>query len=162
MSVQTFTDLYQRTIEERPILAVFLSGHLAIEYLLRKLITIYDPALGRISDELSHAKLLALNADVGTITGKQREVLTRINKIRNRFAHEILYEPTVDELRELFDLAAVAFTDLTDGISQGVEELATSTDVQSLENYVIQELFIQICYDLHEEYISRGGDIEEF
>lgn len=162
MSVQTFTDLYQRTVEERPILAVFLSGHLAIEYLLRKLITIYDPALGRISDELSHAKLLALNADVGTITGKQREVLTRINKIRNRFAHEILYEPTVDELRELFDLAAAAFTDLTDGISQGVEELATSADVQSLENYVIQELFIQICYDLHEEYISRGGDIEEF
>lgn len=162
MSVQTFTDLYQRTVEERPILAVLLSGHLAIEYLLRKLITIYDPALGRISDELSHAKLLALNADVGTITGKQREVLTRINKIRNRFAHEILYEPTVDELRELFDLAAAAFTDLTDGISQGVEELATCADVQSLENYVIQELFIQICYDLHEEYISRGGDIEEF
>lgn len=162
MSFQTFTDLYQRTVEERPILAAFLSGHLAIEYLLRKLITIYDPALGRISDELSHAKLLALNADVGTITGKQREVLTRINKIRNRFAHEILYEPTVDELRELFDLAAVAFTDLTDGISQGVEELVTCTDVQSLENYVIQELFIQICYDLHDEYISRGGDIEAF
>lgn len=162
MSIQTFTDLYHRTVEERPILAVFLSGHLAIEYLLRKLITIYDPALGRIADELSHAKLLALNADVGTITGKQRDVLMRINKIRNRFAHEILYEPTVDELRELFDLAAASFTDLTDGISQGVEELATCTDAGSLENYVIQELFIQICYDLHEEYISRGGDVEEF
>jgi hypothetical protein len=97
MSVQTFTDLYHRTVEGRPNLAVFLSGHLAIEYLLRKLITIYDPALGRVSDELSHAKLIALNADLGTITSKQREVLTRINKIRNKFAHEILYEPTVDE-----------------------------------------------------------------
>lgn len=162
MSVQTFTDLYHRTVEERPNLAVFLSGHLAIEYLLRKLIMIYDPALGRVSDELSHAKLIALNADLKTITSKQREVLTRINKIRNRFAHEILYEPTVDELRQLFDLAAAAFTDLTDGISQGIEELTICTNIRSLEDYVVQELFIQICYDLHEEYISRGGDIEKF
>jgi len=162
MSIQSFTDLYQRTVDDRKILGVFLSGHLAIEYLLKKLIAIYDPALIRLSEEMTHARLIALNADIGTINRKQCEVLVRINKIRNKFAHEITYEPTVDDLKELFRMAADAFSDQTDGISQGLEALDSCTGLHDLEGYAIPELFIQISYDLHEEYHSRGGDIEEF
>jgi len=162
MSIQTFTDLYQKTVGDRPILSAFLSGHLAIEYLLRKLIAIYDPALARLADDMNHARLIALNAELGTISEKQREVLVRINKTRNKFAHEIIYEPTVGELAEIFSLAADAFTDFTDGISQGIEELANCSDLYQLEDYVVPELFVQISYDLHEEYQSRGGDVEDF
>lgn len=162
MSIQTFTELYQRTVEDRPILSAFLSGHLVVEYLLRKLISIYDPALARLAADMNHARLISLNADLGTISEKQREVLVRINKTRNRFAHEIVYEPNAGELREIFSLAADAFTDLTDGIAQGIDELANCSDVAQLEDYVVPELFVQISYDLHDEYHSRGGDVEDF
>jgi len=60
-----------------------------------------------------------------------------------------------------FSLAADAFTDLTDGISQGIEELANCSDISQLEDYVVPEVFVQISYDLHEEYQSRGGDVED-
>ena len=162
MSINNFTDLYKITINDRQILGIFLSGHLAIEYLLKKLIAIYDPALTMLANEMTHAKLIALNSYIGTITPKQQEVLVRINKIRNKFAHEITYEPTVDDLKELFTMAAIAFSDLTDGISQGLEALDKCTGLHDLEDYAIPELFIQISYDLHGEYHQRGGDIEEF
>lgn len=162
MNVENFTDLYMRTVSDRRIIGILLSGHLAIEYLLRQLIKSYDPALIKLSKDLTFARLISLNLDIGTINLKQYEVLYRINKIRNKFAHEITYEVAVDELIELFKLASGAFTDMTDGISQGLDALEKCTNICELEDYALAELCVQIAYDLHEEYQARGGDIEEF
>ena len=99
---------------------------------------------------------------VGALDAKQRDVLTQLNRIRNRFAHQITYEPSVDEMKMIYQAALAAFSDLTDGISQGLEALDACSGVRDLEGYAIPELFIQICYDLHEKYHQFGGDIEDF
>lgn len=130
--------------------------------MLKKLVTIYDHKLSQIADDLNHARLIQLNFDIGTISDKQREALVAINKMRNKFAHEITYEPSVEDLKLIFKKASVAFEDMTDGISQGLEELQSAKSVTDLEDWVISELFIQICYDLHDEYHERGGDVDDF
>jgi hypothetical protein len=162
MAIDSFTELYERAVTDRSDLAPFLTGHLAIEFLLRKLVTIYDPKLGSLADDLGFSALSRLNKQIGTVTERQYEVLIFINKIRNKFAHEIAYELSVEELSELLHKAAGAFTDMTDGISQGIDALKETKKISELEEWTILELFIQIAYDLHAEYGERGGDIETF
>lgn len=162
MSIASFTELYEKAVGPGTCVGSFITGHLVIEFLLRKLIQIYDPALSRLADDLNHARLIQLNHNLGTIDDSQRETLILINKTRNKFAHQITYEPTIKEMKKLYTLAAKSFSDLTDGISQGLEALKEANSVNDLDEWVILELFVQISYDLHEEYHTRGGDMEEF
>ena len=157
-----FTDLYQRLVGERPFVSSLLTGHLAIEFLLRKLIGQYDAKLIAHADTLRHHALIGLNLQLGTIDEPQHQVLTDINRLRNKLAHQISYEPTIEELRLLWRQAGRAFSDLTDGISQGIEALDATGNVGAVDGWVFAELFVQICYDLHGEYVVRGGDDETF
>ena len=161
-AIANFTDLYQRMVHDRPFVGALLSGHLAVEFLLRQLVRQYDPRLGEHGNTLRHHALITLNRQIGTVRNTQYEVLVSINTLRNRLAHQISYEPTVDELLQLWRQAAQAFSDLTDGISQGIEALEGATNLNEIDDWVFAELFVQISYDLHEEYVSRGGDQEEF
>lgn len=161
-SINSFTDLYERAVGDETLISWVISGHLMIEFLLRKLIQITDTRLTRVSDEMNHHRLILLNHDLGTITEKQKATLLKINKLRNKFAHQISYLPTIAELKDLYRMASDAFTDMTDGISQGLGELQGATNAADLEDWVVKELFVQISYDLHDAYHSRGGDIEEF
>jgi hypothetical protein len=162
MDIANFTDLYQRAIDDRKIVGIFVSGHLAVEYLLRKILVIHDPSKQKLADELTHAKLIDLVFGIGAIDANQRDVLTQLNRMRNKFAHRITYEPTVGELKLIYKAALTAFSDLTDGIAQGLDALEACSGIHDLEDYAIPELFIQICYDLHEKYHELGGDIEDF
>ena len=162
MDIANFTDLYQRAIDDRKIVGIFLSGHLSVEYLLRKILVIHDSSKQKLADEVTHARLIELVFGIGAIDAKQRDVLTQINRMRNKFAHQITYEPSVDELKIIYKAALRAFSDLSDGIYQGLEALERCSGVHDLEDYAIPELFIQICYDLHEKYHELGGDIEDF
>ncbi|MBO6866576.1 MAG: hypothetical protein JJ877_05990 [Thalassococcus sp.] len=158
----SFTDLYQHTVGGNDLLSSFLPGHLAIEFLLRKLLVQYDAKLERLGDQLTHARLVQLCFDLDLIDSPQRDVLLTINAMRNKLAHNITYAPSLDELRALWSSAAKAFSDLTDGISQGIESLAEAETISDLDGWEFAELFVQITYDLHEEYVGRGGDMEEF
>ena len=160
--MDSFTDLYQKAVGPDTIVSYFLSGHLAVEFLLRKNIEIYDSNLTKISNDLTHAKLIALAFDIGAINEQQKSVLVSINKIRNKFVHRITYIPTISELINLYQSASKAFTDLSDGISQGLQGLSSVQEVSEIEEWWISELFVQICYDLHEVYHQNGGDIEDF
>ena len=84
------------------------------------------------------------------------------NYHKNKFAHQLHYLPTTQELARLYELAASAFCDLTDGIDQGLDSLRQLTDIKQFEQWDMSELFVQICYDLHEQYQEVGGDVEEF
>lgn len=160
--ISDFTSLYEHAVGAESMISWVISGHLVIEFLLRKLIQISDPRLARLSDEMNHHRLILLNHDLGTLSDLQKETLLKINSLRNRFAHQISYRPTIVELKELYQMASKAFSDLTDGIAQGRQELDSATDPSQLEDWVIKELFVQISYDLHQAYQERGGDIEEF
>ena len=157
-----FDELYQRTVGDRPFLGTFLAGHLVVEFLLRCLVQQYDPRLAQHADTLRHHALITLNHQIGTISDPQREVLIAINTLRNRLAHELTYEPTIEELRTLWTQATRAFSDLSDGIDQGAEVLGTLKPGEEIPAWIFSELFVQISYDLHEEYIRRGGDMESF
>ena len=162
MTVATFSDLYRHAVEAQGLNSYFLTGHLVVEFLLRRLVVITNPALENLADDLNHARLIKLNRDLGTITDQQMEVLVRINKVRNRMAHSLGYEPTIPELEDLFRLAGRAFSDLTDGISQGLSMLDGATQLSDLDGWEVPEFFIQIAYDLHIEFQNRGGDEENF
>ena len=161
-AIPTFSELYQRALDDRPWLGAFLSGHLAVEFMLRKLIGQYDAKLTTFSDELHHKQLIDLNGQIGTISPAQKGVLNAINAMRNKLAHQISFNPSIGEMIMLWGQAAAAFTDLTDGISQGLEAMVREDSFDSVDAWVVSELFVQICYDLHAEYIDRGGDEEAF
>jgi len=160
--VDSFTDLYQHVVGPGSIVAAVITGHLAVEFLLRKLVTQYDAKLESIASDLNHARLVGLSREIGVITEAQAAVLTRINQLRNKLTHQLSYIPSVQELKAIYSSAAGAFDDLTDGISQGSEALDSASSTQELEEWVLPDLFVQIAYDLHHEYIDRGGDHELF
>lgn len=160
--IPSFSDLYQHALGDRPWLGAFLSGHLAVEFMLRKLIGQYDVKLTAFADKLHHKQLIELNGQLGTITPVQKDVLIAINQMRNKLAHQITFDPSLGEIMALWTQASNAFTDLTDGISQGLTEIEIGGNLDSLDAWVFSELFVQICYDLHIEYTNRGGDEETF
>lgn len=161
-TVVDFSELYERTVGGNALLGLILPGHLAVEFLLRKLIFQYDHNLMRLAGEMNHRMLIDLNLDIGTITKAQSQVLVRINSMRNKLAHQITFQPTLVECKSLWSDAASAFTDMTDGIEQGIAELNAATSLEELEEWVFAELFVQICYDLHSAYVDAGGDSETF
>lgn len=162
MEIDSFTTLHQKAVDPRRLTSPFINGHLVVEFLLRKLIQIYDPALTRQAVDLNHAGLISLNYEHGTISNTQKDVLVKINRMRNKFAHQLSYQPSLTELTELFKDCSGAFSDLSDGIAQGLDAINKVKSVDELDEWVIPELFIQIAYDLHEAYHSRGGDMEDF
>jgi hypothetical protein len=164
MTQITFDYLYEKITDENEVVSAFIYGHLVTEFFLKKLIYVYDSKLGKLSDSLSFYKLINLNYELGTLTPNQKETLLLINNIRNKFAHELSYVPSLVELRRLLEAAAKSFSDLTDGIEQGLSELKSVKTIEETESikWVIQELFTQIAYDLFAEYEKRGGkDITE-
>ncbi|MEO1018815.1 MAG: hypothetical protein AAFY56_14150, partial [Pseudomonadota bacterium] len=122
-TITTFSELYEKIAGGNSLAALFLPGHLAIEFLMRKLLVQYDSNIERLIEALKHAQLIQLGFDVGILSHSQKDVLLEINTIRNKLAHRITYEPKVSDLRKLWDKAARAFSDLSDGISQGAENL---------------------------------------
>ena len=129
--------LYERAVAPQRLMSPFITGHLVVEFLLRKLVQIHDPTLTQQTEDLNHFRLIKLNHDIGTITTSQRDALLDINKMRNKFAHRITYEPSITDLNELFKKCKIAFSDLTDGIDQGLSELDRSASVDKLEDWVI-------------------------
>ena len=92
-AIPSFSELYEHAVGERPWLGAFLSGHLAVEFMLRKLISQYDPKLTTFADDLRHKQLIDLNGQIGTINTAQKDVLISINQMRNKLAHQITYDP---------------------------------------------------------------------
>lgn len=158
----SFSDLYHKAVEGNHFLTSFIPGHLMLEFLLIKLIQIYDPQLAKISERLSAYQLIDLANELRLIGDDQAIVLKKINRIRNQLSHYITYQPTLEEIRELFQLAADASEDFTDGIAQARQAIDAVTDPTELDHWVFGELFVQLSYDLHHEYQDRGGGEELF
>lgn len=160
--IPSFTDLYEHALNDRSWLGPFLSGHLMVEFMLRKLIAQYDTKLSKFAESLNHRSLIDLNHEIGSISEAQREVLLSINSMRNKLAHEITFNPSMDDMKDLWRRAASAFTDLTDGLAQGLEEMEIEEKIRHLDDWVFSEFFVQISYDLHHAFVEMGGDHEMF
>lgn len=160
--IKTFSELYEKTVSEDNILSNFITGHLVIEFLMVRIIELSQPKLTDFTEGLNHYKLIQLIFGLNHIDEKQKEVLELINKMRNKFAHHLTFEPSIEELKEVLTKASIAFSDMTDGLEQGLGEIKGKRTVRECEDWVIPEMFIQISYDLHDIYQNLGGDIEIF
>jgi methyl-accepting chemotaxis protein len=158
----SFSDLYHKAVEGNHFLTTFIPGHLMLEFLLIKLLQIYDPNLAKIAERLSAFELINLAKELDLISDEQETVFKKINAIRNKLSHYIAYQPTMEEVKELFQLAASASEDFTDGIDQAQQVLDEAHKPADLDDWVFGELFVQLSYDLHHEYQDRGGDEELF
>lgn len=159
-SVELFEELYHYVAASTEMVGQVLAGHLAIEFLLRNLISQYDPKLAAHVDELSHARLIALSRDVGVLSVERAQVLVQVNALRNRYAHAISYYPEVSEIAVIFSAAELAFTDYSNGIKEGLVELRSAKNFNLKNKFLLSELFLAIVYDLHQEFVARGGDEE--
>lgn len=160
--VNNFTELYEATVSGDSLIAGFIKGHLVVEFLIIKIIEISQPKLIDLAEGLNHFRLIQLAHGLGHLTEDQRDALISINQMRNKFAHHLTYEPPVEDVKQIFIKASKSFSDLTDGIMQGLEELEGKKTINECEDWMIPELFVQISYDLHSIYNELGGDIEDF
>lgn len=158
--VEYFEDLYHHVAGPDATISPLLSGHLAIEFLLRRLAIRYDQNLAGIVDQLSHAQLISLNRDLKTISEQQAEFLTRINRIRNKFAHELQYSMDLQDVSSLFRSAIGVFSDYADQFENCITEINATGSLIQLDAGLLSELFLAIVYDLHQAIVKLGGDDE--
>lgn len=109
---------------------------------------------------MPHARLIGLSRQVGILSTERTETLVLVNSLRNRFAHQIRYRLELDEISKLFASGARGFTDYSDEIKEGLEEIAKVRNAFELGEYFLSRLFLAIVYDLHREFVNRGGDEE--
>ena len=162
MKVKSTFELFDYTFFPHPFVSQIISGHLTIEFLLNKLLVISDPTTNWKKKKLRHAQLIELNHQKKHLTDAQAKILFKINQMRNKFAHDIAYTPSISELKTLFEDSSEAFSDITDGIYDGLNELREAKKISDLSEFFFPELFVQISYDLHEIYQEYGGSLDTF
>lgn len=160
--INNFTELYEATVSGDSLISGFIQGHLVVEFLLVKIVELGQPKLLELAEALNHPRLIQLAYGLGHINEGQRDTLIIINQMRNKFAHHLTFEPTIEDVRQILVMASESFSDMTDGIEQGLDEIKGKTNIKNCEEWVIPELFVQISYDLHSIYNELGGDMENF
>lgn len=105
--IDGFTDLFEKAIalKNKSFLSYFIPGHLMVEFLLVKIIEIKMPTLKEFVESLNHQKLIELAHGLTAITDEMKISLTAINRMRNKIAHDLTYEPSIIEYRDLILLA---------------------------------------------------------
>jgi hypothetical protein len=160
---ELFRQIYGIAAGQNAILGTVLAGHLVIEFLLTELAVQKLGGRSRPDIEaLTHAKLISKNKSLHIVEEPLASLLNSINRFRNRFAHELDFQPSKHEWLDLFEKAEATLSDRTNGLYQGLEELRTETPLDRIEAWVFAELFIQTAYDLHALYVASGGDKERF
>lgn len=141
-------EVYYRTLEERPDIGWFLQGHIVVEYMLRKRLVDITGSASKKLEKSGFYKVLLEAEKHGVVNKDQKNVLEKINGIRNRYAHELDYIPQLSEWLDIWRSAKAAFCDMTDGIEQGLAELESVDKLEDADRFHLNELFVQICHDL--------------
>ncbi len=160
--ITTFDALWDKTTYAETFFEAFIIGHLMIEFMLGKIISQHNSRLNSFTDGLNHKRKIDLAHGLDLITEDQKASLIAINSMRNKMAHNIAYVPSVSEYQHILQLAEKAFVDMTDGIEQSLAEIQGKSSLNDCEGYIYAELFMQILYDLHQQYTLLGGDMENF
>lgn len=141
-------DIYYETLNERPDIGWFLQGHMVLEFMLRKRLKDRKGTTATSLEQSSFYRILQIAHQNGVVNTKQKAVLEKINHIRNKYAHELTYRPTLAEWIELWENAKESFSDMTDGIEQGLADLYSAKNLEDADRFHLNELFVQICHDI--------------
>ncbi|KMV31584.1 hypothetical protein AB733_05735 [Photobacterium swingsii] len=148
-----YEDFLFHKIDDSDLLSGFLIGHLVIEILLEKIASNYDIKLKEHFLSLTHSRKINFLKSLELIDDGTASGLQKINRMRNKFANELGYEPNKGELLNLISNLRANFCDITGGLEQLHEALEECNTLQSAnEKYGcgLADLFIQIVYDLEE------------
>ncbi|EPJ1885639.1 hypothetical protein [Cronobacter sakazakii] len=135
----------------------FVIGHLVVEHLLEEIVLSYDVKLKQHFLSLTHSRKIAFINSLELIPDEVASCLQSINKMRNKFAHQLGYTPNKGELLNLIEQCSHSFDDLTDGLGQLHDALKNSENLlETQEKYGVglADLFIQVVYDL-ESYAKK-------
>ena len=138
-------------IDDSDLLTGFVIGHLVIEHLLEEIILCYDIKLRKHFLTLSHSKKINFINSLELIPDNVANCLQSINKMRNKFAHQLGYKPNKGELLNLIEQCLDSFNDMTDGLEQlhcSLKEHDDLLEAQEKDGVGLADLFIQVVYDL--------------
>lgn len=138
----------------------FLLDKLVIEILLEKIASNYDIKLKNHFLSLTHSRKINFLKSLELIDDGTASGLQKINKMRNKFAHELGYEPNKGELLNLISNLRDNFSDMTGGLEQlhgALEECNTLQKSSEQYGCGLADLFIQVVYDLEEYKIHEAA-----
>jgi len=152
-----YEDFLFNKIDDSDILTGFVIGHLVVEHLLEEIAVNYDSKLKVHFLSLTHGRKISFINSLGLIPDGVASCLQSINTVRNKFAHQLGYEPNKGELLNLIAKCRDNFNDMTDGLEQLHGALKeTDSLFEAREHYGVglADLFIQVVYDL-EGYANK-------
>lgn len=145
-------------IDDSDLLTGFVIGHLVIEHLLEEIVLNYDNKLKAHFHSLKYSGKISFIQSLGLIPDGVAGCLQSVNKMRNKFAHQLGYEPNKGELLNLITNCMGNFTDMTDGLVQlhgALTETNSLFEANEMYGVGLADLFIQVVYDL-EEYANKA------
>jgi len=116
-AIKTFEELSEKILIYGNSLSTYMRGHLIIDFLYRKILQ-ENPSKYSNIEKLSHSKLIDAMYDLQYINNNEKTVLVEINRIRNRFAHDIAFSPSVTEIKILFKNAQNIFFEFFEGFPE--------------------------------------------
>jgi hypothetical protein len=136
-------------LERASLLGEVLFYHLTLEALLTELIkrTPESPEGSKLNG-MMFAKKAALCAELGKLTPELHHALSKLNKVRNRYAHELGYEVSFEEalsVAETCGKAGVEFTDSVDSCSVA-EAKELGYDTLSVLNAAFRNTFFEVVF----------------
>jgi hypothetical protein len=146
-----YEDFLFYRIDDSDLLTGFVVGHLVIEHLLEEIVMSYDSKLKEHFLSLTHSRKITLIKSLDLVPDDVATCLQSINKMRNKFAHQLGYSPNKGELLNLISKCKASFEDMTDGLDQLHGALTDSDsllEAQEKHGVGLADLFTQVVYDL--------------
>lgn len=132
---------------DNPSLAAYFQGHLVVEAILVKLISskLEVPEVFNSYDNLRFPGKVDLCGALGLLDDAMMSFLKHMNRVRNKFAHNLGFTLTIDDAFDLARRAAAAGVEFSD------DRIHTDLDI-AVQEYgveaVIQEVFQNLSQDI--------------
>ncbi|MCK4798639.1 MAG: hypothetical protein KAT05_14775 [Spirochaetes bacterium] len=132
---------------------LIIRGHLYIEYLLNEILqrTLKDPRAINI-DKLGFYKKVTLLRAIGTISKEMKVYLQSFNEIRNKYAHDLKFQPDYQVAYKLAKEAQKAGIYFKDDRIFGIGQDAK-------EYYSIGAIFSDVIINTFQELLSNNHNI---
>lgn len=100
-------------LKEKELLQATIMGHLVIEYMIDKALEVNECSIRKI-EKMNFPQKIDSAIKLNIILPNQESLYLSINRLRNRFAHELDFEPTFEEIHNLVIETINAGIDFTD------------------------------------------------
>lgn len=134
--------------EQNELIGHAVSYHLMIEGLLERLLvrTLANPP-GIDLDRMMFARKLSKVHSLGLVDEPTFKILRKMNALRNKFAHQLGFSPTFEEVHALIVEAGISGVDFSDGVDAPDISYARSLDydVAMLLNALFRNVFLDLA-----------------